>query len=114
MSPNVGSSHRSDILAFISGAPVVVTAAQENGPYCLVLELSRTYNYGSQGKITHKVLGCLEPPPEQGTDNRLKHTPSLSVEEAYLLLHELWPKEKDSGLAFIQEPTEMLSGDGGQ
>ena len=50
--------------------------------------------------IRKTVLGRLLP-PGHSTHNRLKHTPSLSVKKAYLLVLELQPEGQVSGLPCI-------------
>lgn len=50
--------------------------------------------------IEETVLGRL-PSPGLCTDSRLKHTPGLSMKEAYLLILELWPQGQASDLAHM-------------
>lgn len=72
----VQGSHRSNTLAFLSGTPGVVTAAQGNGLNHVALVAHVAYSYGSHENITNRVTGCL-PPPEQSPESELKHTPSF-------------------------------------
>lgn len=70
---------------------------------------------GSHRTVTigERVLGRV-PSPGHRADLRLKHTPVLSLKEAYLLVLELWPKGQGRLQVWhTSGPTEVLSGDVG-
>ena len=74
-------------LVHTSGALVFVAATQGTPFDCLALMASRACIHGSQETVTNEetVLGWL-PHPVHSTDSRLKHTPSLYVKKAYLIV----------------------------
>lgn len=82
----------------------LVSAATTQGTPldCLTLVARETYVFESHETLTieETVLGIL-PLAGHCTDSRLKHTPSVSVKEAYLLVLELWPEGHTLGLAHL-------------
>lgn len=98
----MSSSTCSGIPVFISGALVFMATAQGIPLDHLALVARGSCVPDSHWMVTigEAVLGWL-PPPEDCTDGRLKHTPSLFGKEAYLLVLELLPYEQTSGLAHI-------------
>ena len=77
---------------------------------CLVcMPRSQTLNtwiWWTSGLIFLGLLGLLsqrECSVEHCTDGGLKHSPSVSVKEACLLILEFWPKRQASGLTHIKE-----------
>lgn len=68
----------------------------------MALVAGRAYVLGSHGTVTIReiVLGSLQP-PWHGRDSRLRHIPSLSVKENYLLVLELHSEGLASGFTHI-------------
>lgn len=67
---------------------------------------------GSYGTVQIETFVAQLPTPGYSTDSKLKHTPSLPVKEAYLLVLELPLEGQASGLTHLYVPTEVLSEDG--
>lgn len=87
----------SGVLAFVAaatqGTPLDLLAL-ESGVFVFLGGTASTWNCNKQRDSSWKTttLG-------HRTDSRLKHTPSLSVKETYLLIAEHWPERQASGLA---------------
>lgn len=81
------------------GALIFEGVTQGTPLHHMALEAKVTFIPGSQRTVTIKeaVIGRLQP---RGycIDTRLKHTPSLFVKEAYLLVLELCPERQALGL----------------
>lgn len=60
------------------------------------------------GFIRDTVLYKLQP-PRQCTDSRLKHTPSPSVKNAYLLVLDCQPEQQTSGFLHIYRLSRKIS-----
>lgn len=93
----------SGVPVFASGALVFAADAQGISLDCLTLvgagdDVPRSHRIVT---IREGVLGRL-PSPGHCTDSGLKHSPSLSVKEAYLLVLELWPQGQASGMKHVQ------------
>ena len=70
---------------------------------CLALAAKRTDIPELQGTVTigKTVLG-KPPTPGQCTDNRLKHSPSLFINKAYVLSLQLQPEGQASGFPHME------------
>ena len=63
-------------------------------------------------QMEERILAGYYPPRALCRDSSLKHMPSLSVQEAYLLVLELQSKGQALGLVHVSGPTSVFSGDG--
>lgn len=87
---------------FMPSVLVFAAAAQKTSLDLMALEARGACIPGSYGTviIRQTFLSWL-PRPRVLTDKRLKHTLSLSLKEAYVLVPELWPDGQASGVAQI-------------
>lgn len=86
--------HVSDAQVFVSGA-LFLWQQPSWCPRLLALVSYGACFPGSQGTITKRetIPGRL-PPPKNSIDRRLKHIPSLSIENTYLFVLEITPEDR--------------------